>query len=426
MKRLRIGIRRLRLAAACLVGFALASPAATPPPVRVKLSADHWTVVPIPAVSVAANGPTLWAGGLHGALFRSDDGGRTWQQVFHGRKDDFILDLDFPSPLVGVAVGSQGFELVSTDGGARWRKASGPPHIAEEVDYADATHGLILSLAAYLAPGWHKIRFTSKPPAHGSVGAAWLGVGRGCLVFGPDGQTRSQMIACSTGKGKPWNLHALPDLLLTGIVARSGLFWAVGIRLSGQPAPITARSADGTQWTVQRETRVPLDDCTAQGCLEVGGNAWTDPWASARVEASFPKSDAAVRQWAAVGGTICVAGLELRCALAKEQPIPATPVAPAGRPASLTDVQPLFCLRCRPPAYPWQDRQTGIQGRVDLMVELDPFGVPVRAEVLASPDRDLADACVRAVSKWRFRPQIVAGTPEPVAFAVEMGFGMNQ
>jgi protein TonB len=75
------------------------------------------------------------------------------------------------------------------------------------------------------------------------------------------------------------------------------------------------------------------------------------------------------------------------------------------------------------PDYPADAKRRGIQGKVVLQVEVSREGMPTRVLVLTtSGHRDLDDAAVSAVGKWRFVPasrggEAVAATAEiPIQF----------
>lgn len=64
-----------------------------------------------------------------------------------------------------------------------------------------------------------------------------------------------------------------------------------------------------------------------------------------------------------------------------------------------------------PPAYPWQARRMGIEGRVVLQVEILPNGNAGRIEIRQSSGHELLDqAAIKAVAGWRFEPARIAGT----------------
>lgn len=91
--------------------------------------ASSWTKVPAaPAAkfhAVFARGADVWAGGEHGALFHSTDGGRTWSRVPVGPVKapitDTITGLSF-SKATGSVSTSSGDIWLTPDGGATWAR----------------------------------------------------------------------------------------------------------------------------------------------------------------------------------------------------------------------------------------------------------------------------------------------------------------
>ena len=75
--------------------------------------------------SVIAVGSEVWAGGEHGALYHSLDGGVTWTQVTIASGDktlnDQISAIEFTAPQHVIVVTASGSQWVSDDDGQHWK-----------------------------------------------------------------------------------------------------------------------------------------------------------------------------------------------------------------------------------------------------------------------------------------------------------------
>lgn len=74
---------------------------------------------------VAVIGDTIWAGGTHAALFRTDDSGAHWTQIqlpgIASNSDEAISTIDFRDAQNGTVSTSAGRAWTTSDGGASWR-----------------------------------------------------------------------------------------------------------------------------------------------------------------------------------------------------------------------------------------------------------------------------------------------------------------
>ncbi len=73
------------------------------------------------------------------------------------------------------------------------------------------------------------------------------------------------------------------------------------------------------------------------------------------------------------------------------------------------------------PKYPREARKKGIQGDVLLQATIDTKGNVVNLRV-AQGDPILADAAVKAVKQWRYRPYVLNGDPVEVETTVRIQF----
>lgn len=82
--------------------------------------------------TVFAKGDRLWAAGHDAVILTSGDGGDTWTQLnFQPDRQQAVMDLHFTDPLNGVAIGSYGLYMITSDGGKSWEEAK----VDEEIDY---------------------------------------------------------------------------------------------------------------------------------------------------------------------------------------------------------------------------------------------------------------------------------------------------
>ena len=73
-----------------------------------------------------------------------------------------------------------------------------------------------------------------------------------------------------------------------------------------------------------------------------------------------------------------------------------------------------------PPAYPMSARRRGIEGEVELRVDVDSDGRPRLVTIArSSGDRQLDGAAARAVEQWRF------AVAAPMAIAIPIQFRLN-
>jgi protein TonB len=79
-----------------------------------------------------------------------------------------------------------------------------------------------------------------------------------------------------------------------------------------------------------------------------------------------------------------------------------------------------------PPEYPPASRLRGEQGRVTLLVQVDPLGEVLDLSVLGSSGHAALDgAALRAVRRWRFEPARQGGTPIYATVTVGITFQLD-
>lgn len=87
------------------------------------------------------------------------------------------------------------------------------------------------------------------------------------------------------------------------------------------------------------------------------------------------------------------------------------------------DAHPLVTV---PPPYPRKAALEGIEGWVRLEVRVGADGLVRNVRVLASsPPRVFDDAAIRAVRRWKWKPQVVAGVPADQTVVQELKFSLD-
>lgn len=80
-----------------------------------------------------------------------------------------------------------------------------------------------------------------------------------------------------------------------------------------------------------------------------------------------------------------------------------------GEGAADTDITPLVRV---PPQYPPRAAERGVEGWVLMEFTISPAGQPTDVVVVDADPRTIFDrAAIRAVKKWKYRPQIIDGKP---------------
>lgn len=86
---------------------------------------------------------------------------------------------------------------------------------------------------------------------------------------------------------------------------------------------------------------------------------------------------------------------------------------------------PIQVVKAIPPMYPVDARLMRIEGTVLVELVVDRRGRVASTKVLGEPNQLLADAAVRAVSQWEFRPHTVHGSPVNVVFCQPVAFKLG-
>lgn len=93
---------------------------------------NPWQMIqlPIPVTLTAVflqNKNLGWVVGHDAVIFRTEDGGETWQQVYAAPEEEApLLDIWFRNETYGIAIGAYGLYLKTTDGGSTWTREDMP------------------------------------------------------------------------------------------------------------------------------------------------------------------------------------------------------------------------------------------------------------------------------------------------------------
>lgn len=397
-----------------------------------------WRTISLPSVplTIAADGPTLWVGGLGGMLVRSDDQGATWRVVRRPGGDGLVLGLAFHG-LAGAAVGVPNVCLVTKDGGRSWSRIELPGG-GQLVALSDADNMIVayrdhfgllrhgqwqFQQAVSADPARRRHRAKSKSGASDDIqwvrGVASLGDGRGFAA-----QLPGRVLVFTMDDGQSWNTLAFPALEPRFLTAFGGRYWIRGEdEKSG--ALIAIDSADGRSWRSLPVSH-PAASCTAQGCALASGNVVSSGWPAGGAPLRFRQTPGGENgaSWAIAGDTICEIGAHLVCAPLKD--LAAPPPAPAMEMVSVGgSVEAKQCIRCPPPRYPEVARTNAIAGAVVMRVIISQTGAITHLQLLSAPDAALAEAAMNTVATWRYKPTTLNGLPTEVETEITLNFELT-
>ncbi|GAB4407292.1 MAG: hypothetical protein Kow00106_00090 [Anaerolineae bacterium] len=241
--------------------------------------AQSWSYVlrndNINAVEFATSDPNIAYAASAGAVYRSEDGGWTWQQVAGsgeggwgppGVRAGFPIDLQVdprdPNRLFANNYGGGNF--LSTDGGRTWEVASAGYTGAQVRDiavgpervYAAARSGLFasddggitwqgLNTPPAQVMEWYVVAVDPANPRHVLAASNWMGVLLGSLDMGQHWQP----VSPSTGEGKGWRAIAFAPSNPQRVYAGTSAYFSAGTFSDEMPSNGVWVSHDGgTTW----------------------------------------------------------------------------------------------------------------------------------------------------------------------------------
>jgi serine/threonine-protein kinase len=105
-------------------------------------------------------------------------------------------------------------------------------------------------------------------------------------------------------------------------------------------------------------------------------------------------------------------------------PKPAAAQPPPPTPSKEILRTPPRLLQRAPAAYTNDARNAGIEGTVQLSVDIDERGIPVRARILKSLHPGLDQNAIRSLGGWRFQPATEDGRPAPSTATIDINFSL--
>ena len=88
-------------------------------------------------------------------------------------------------------------------------------------------------------------------------------------------------------------------------------------------------------------------------------------------------------------------------------------------------IKPPKAVHAREPDYPSSERRSGGQGQVLMHIVVDEQGAVRFPTVDVSPRPELAEASIKAVGKWIFKPATLDGQPVAAVIIVTMEFKLK-
>jgi photosystem II stability/assembly factor-like uncharacterized protein len=144
--------------------------------------------------------------GYWGAILRTIDKGKTWQEVWNGGNYSDIRSMKFISKDTGIAVGTYGVVLTTINGGVTWNSTASPAD-----NYQDLTN------LEYIPEDHLLVSTGNKIYSSNNAGATWTNFPvssantyRGFVRRGPSAYTAvgdGKVIATSINKGTTWSLQ---------------------------------------------------------------------------------------------------------------------------------------------------------------------------------------------------------------------------
>ena len=189
-------------------------------------------------------------------------------------------------------------------------------------------------------------------------------------------------------------------------------------------------SSDGANWKFwPRAPAEPFSFCSGFSCS--ADNGWIDFDTNPPRYSRPPPSGGAAMQtpWTTLGSVRCTRGAKLVCAPGTATEAAGLAARPAKEPASAKKACKLTVarrLRCGPPEYagwaPWSARHGTTLFQI-LIARTGRVKDPAR---IYAPCRQMTQAALKALSRWRLRPAMRDGKAVPMDMGVEVAFKLNR
>ena len=395
---------------------------------------------PFQPTSIGRSGNSFWICGANASVASSFDGGNHWTVQTSKSGSGTLLSMRWTSDQVGVAGGTGGLILLTTDAGATWKEV--PASFSEPVldaSFSDANHGLVLTTAAVLYTNNGGKTWTQALPSTSAelnrykfvLTVATLDE-KHAAILTKDGpaQYYAQQLVTTTDSGATWKGSDIPHTTLNNLLVVHGQLWLVGTEVidrenrGGHAISVTFHSADATAW--DRGPRPLIDTnyaCRPEGCLMWNG-AWFDPYVPGGKIHTFAPSQGLSTQWSATEDRICTITPDLECTdtrIAAKLPErgDAAPQLAASELGPTSADAAGKCIRCDYPHFLVNEHFAG-RASVKLTVLARPDGSVSSVEVLSSPAAEIGETLGKAANGWIFNPVLRDGIAVPTKRTINL------
>ncbi len=188
-------------------------------------------------------GKVVWAGGWRGGLIKSEDWGKTWQEVPLGIENS-ITKIQFVNDTLGWLAGENGLIMVTKDGGQTWEQQNtGTIEYISDLQFKDGNNGVAVGWFGLLLKtvnGGQDWQILGTRKTNSSLYFILFGPKHSLWVTGPDG-----VIITSSDNGKNWErIKDIPGATIYNIAFLTpDTAWLVGGFNYG--SSLVMRSVDG-------------------------------------------------------------------------------------------------------------------------------------------------------------------------------------
>lgn len=408
---------------------ALASGAAASSSIENKkptINTSKWAETPLPfrPFNITAINDSMWICGLDETIAVSVDGGATWQIRHQRPNGEVLLRIAFVDAMVGHAAGTGGALFYTDDGGKTWSSHSAGATI-EKFSFADSMSGIadvngVVKLTADGGGHWQdaQLRSDEKLKNYSDIQSlAALSPPHYAVALREHAPGGQDILASTTDSGKTWTATHLENTVAGSLFVRDGEYWNFGIEYLGREhnpgggysVPVSLHSADGQHWQhglrAVKETR----GCTAQGCFQPYGVIEATYGTSEKIW-SLPQDLPTTPKWAIALGRVCVIDQLLRCGSAVVSEAPQPPPDNAKSDMFQVAYSQAFtegCLDCKisllEPDPSWAGRGGRLASGVAEII-VNQNGSVRTVSVQGIPSKPVSDTIVQQISDWILTP----------------------